>query len=79
MTARVKVEVNGNYEVPVAIRDLNAETTTSVVSGVGHDGPREQVFPLYEGRTIEVGPERAAEQAPQTNETAQPDQTASER
>jgi hypothetical protein len=59
MTINVKVSVNGNYKCPVTCKQGDREET-QIISGRGHDGPKEISFPFYHGpdvMTLSVGPE----------------------
>lgn len=63
MTISISVSVNGNYKVPVSTKYGEAETTTEVISGRGHEGPFTKYIPYYHGSnpsnivTVMVGPE----------------------
>lgn len=59
MTISVKISVNGNYKCPVSYKQGDREET-QIVSGRGHDGPKEIYIPFYHGpdvMTLSVGPE----------------------
>lgn len=59
MTISVRVSVNGNYKCPVTYKQGDRDVT-EVISGRGHEGPKELHIPFYHGPdvlTLSVGPE----------------------
>lgn len=59
MTVSVKVSVNGNYKLPVRIKQ-GAREEEMIISGRGHDGPNEQYIHFSHGADamhLELGPE----------------------
>ena len=68
MTTNVTVSVNGGYQVPVVITTDDGQSSTTIVSGAGHDGPDEKTFGLPHGNgTISVGPETPATRTEDAN------------
>jgi hypothetical protein len=61
MTISIQVSVNGNYKVPVTVKEGNHEPYTEVISGRGHDGPFVKHITHIHGpsniTTVSVGPE----------------------
>lgn len=49
MTISIQVSVNGNYKVPVTVKRGAEESTTEVISGRGHEGPKVMHIPYYHG------------------------------
>lgn len=59
MTVSIKVSVNGNYKLPVSWSQ-GASTSSEVISGRGHEGPKELYVHFTHGAdamTLVVGPE----------------------
>lgn len=59
MTVSVQVSVNGNYKLPITIKQGVREESL-VISGRGHDGPNVQHIRFSHGpdvMTLTVGPE----------------------
>lgn len=59
MTVMVKVSVNGNYKLPVSVKQGDREEGFTL-SGRGKDGPDERVISFQHGpdaMTLSIGPE----------------------
>ncbi|MDH7973696.1 hypothetical protein QH494_16005 [Sphingomonas sp. AR_OL41] len=59
MTVSVQISVNGNYKLPVIIKQGERDETM-VISGRGHDGPNVQQIYFSHGPdvlTLAMGPE----------------------
>lgn len=59
MTTTVKISVNGNYKCPVSYKQGDREQSL-VISGRGHQGPKEETLYFYHGpdvMTVQIGPE----------------------
>lgn len=59
MTISIKISVKGNYKCPVYYKQGTQEFS-QVVSGHGHDGPKEVYIPFAHGpdvMSLHIGPE----------------------